>query len=122
MERVVYELIDGRYWDTGKAAFMRPDEVDENIERIRLISAEGESDEKYLAKTLEFYGFALGEVAIHASSETIKKELKRLDEEYLTPRTLADLACGDEYAKALWRKHERLAEPLRKRLEELASE
>lgn len=46
----------------------------------------------------------------------IKGQLAALDAKYLTPRTLAGLAVGDEYALEQWRAHEAEAEPFRMRL------
>ena len=43
-------------------------------------------------------------------------ELAALDAEYLTPRTMAGLAVGDEYALEAYRIHEEKAEPWRERL------
>ena len=43
-------------------------------------------------------------------------ELAALDAEFLTPRTLAGLATGDEYAKERFRRHEEQAEVWRVRL------
>lgn len=43
----------------------------------------------------------------------IKGRLAALDAKYLTPRTLAGLAVGDEYALEQWRAHEAEAEPFR---------
>ena len=43
----------------------------------------------------------------------IKGRLAALDAKYLTPRTLAGLAVGDEYALEQWRAHEAEAETFR---------
>lgn len=148
MADIYYRLADGRIWDVQKAAWLDPEEADilmaahnlsiaskteteivpENPDQeaeqwgiIDLISAEGKSDVEYLAKTLAFYDYPLGELVMY-SAKGIKEELQRLDEEYLTPRTLAGLATGDSYAMAQWQEHETKAVPLRQRLEDLESE
>lgn len=46
-------------------------------------------------------------------------QLSELDATYLTPRTLAGLTIGDEYAHEQYSKHESLAAPLRSKLVEL---
>jgi hypothetical protein len=52
----------------------------------------------------------------------IKAELAALDAEYLTPRTLAGLAAGDEVALARVAAHEEKAVPLRAALAEIMEE
>lgn len=148
MADIYYRLADGQIWDVQKAEWLDPeeaeiltaaqnisiasetesDEVPENPDQgveqggiIDLVSAEGKSDVEYLAKTLAFYDYPLGELVMY-STKGIKEELQRLDEEYLTPRTLAGLATGDSYAMTQWQEHETKAVPLRQRLEELESE
>lgn len=49
----------------------------------------------------------------------IEKELARLDAEFFTPRVMANLALGDEYALAQYEKHEAEADPLRRERAEL---
>lgn len=147
--QIFYRLADGQIWDVQHAAWLLPNEAEEleaaqitsaaiesqdtdaileNPEQgadqggiIDLVSAEGNSDVEYLAKTLAFYDYPLGELVMY-SAKGIKEELQRLDNEYLTPRTLAGLATGDQYAIAQWQEHETKAAPLRQRLEELESE
>ena len=131
MQELIYRLADGRLWDVRAAHFMdtasptvisdlgqNPEVSEDNV--VDLISAEGRSDEAYLAKTLEHGGYPLGELAA-LSPKTIKSELARLDAEWLTPRTLAGLSSGDAEALARWQEHERLAAPLRAKLAELAN-
>ena len=127
MADIIYKLADGRLWDVDKAQWIDPamtaDEQGQETPQgdvIKLVSAEGKSDPEYLAKTLAFYDYPLGELAMH-SAKGIKEELKRLDEEYLTPRTLAGLSTGDKEALARWQEHEEKAAPLRERLKELES-
>lgn len=136
MADIFYRLADGRIWDVQKAGWLDSEEAEiltaaQNISItpdspehggiIDLISAEGESDVEYLAITLAFYNYSLGELLMY-STKGIKEELKRLDEEYLTPRTLAGLSTGDAEALARWNEHEVKAQPLRQRLAELESE
>ena len=127
MDDVIYRLADGRLWDVKNARWIEPIMTANEIggetpqgDVIDLVSADGQSDEEYLAKTLAFYDYPLGELAA-ISPKGIKEELARLDAVYLTPRVLAGLATGDEYAAGRWREHEEKADPLRKRLEELES-
>lgn len=148
MANIYYRLADGQIWDVQKAAWVDPEEAEiltaaqnistasetesdvafENPDQIGdqwgiidLVSAEGKSDIAYLAQTLAFYDYPLGELVMY-SSKGIKEELARLDAEYLTPRTLAGLATGDSYAMTKWQEHEQKAIPLRQRLEELENE
>ena len=118
MENVIYRLEDGRLWDTEKGAWTLEKGIGDPREIVPLISASGQSDEAYLAKTLAFYGFPLGELAAF-SEKGIKQELARLDAEYLTPRTLAGLSVNDQEALERYAKHEEKAAPLRARLREL---
>jgi hypothetical protein len=48
--------------------------------------------------------------------DEIPEQLRELDEKYLTPRVLAGIASGDEYALGQWNKHEEEAAPLRAKL------
>jgi hypothetical protein len=50
----------------------------------------------------------------------IKQQLASLDSQYLTPRVLAGLHSGDEYALASVATHKSLAAPLREKLATLA--
>lgn len=119
MEITFYQIGDGRVWDTVSASFIPPEEVPAGIEPLELISAEGDSSEAYLARTLEYYNLPLGELA-ELSAPAIKRELAKLDALYLTPRVLAGLAHGgDSTAQAYYYAHERLAEPLRAKLARL---
>lgn len=149
MTDIYYRLANGAIWDVQKAEWLSPDEasileaahninmVSENSDAdairedqapemeqggiIDLATAEGQSDVAYLAKTLAFYGYPLGELVIY-SVKGIKETLKKLDDEYLTPRTLAGLSTGDTLAISRWQEHEEKAAPLRERLSELAGE
>jgi hypothetical protein len=49
----------------------------------------------------------------------LKDALYSLDARYLTPRVLAGLALGDEYALAQWEAHEAQAAPLREQMSAL---
>lgn len=120
MENIIYRLADGRMWDVAKVCFIDAEEAAACVgaKVIDLVSAEGVSDETYLAKTLAFYGYPMGELAL-LSRKGIHEELARLDAEYLTPRTLAGLGTGDAEALARWNEHEERAIPLRERLAEL---
>ena len=120
---IVYKLADGRLWSVEKADWIdgveaQSSENTDGSEIIPLQSAEGKSDPEYLARTLEFYGYPLGSLALE-NVAGIKEALKALDTEYLTPRTLAGLSVNDETALARWREHEEKAAPLRERLAEL---
>ena len=142
-KNIIYRLADGRLWDvknacwlTDEAGKLNPDHVEvlsddlqdaldrgeletgPEIPVIDLVSASGESDPAYLARTLAFYNYPLGELAA-LSAKGIREELARLDAEYLTPRVLAGLATGDAYAGERWLEHERKAAPLRARLAEM---
>lgn len=55
------------------------------------------------------------EIAVEAKAYVLGN-LAALDSEYLTPRTLAGLVTGDEYALEAYRIHEEKAEPWRDRL------
>ena len=81
MHSVIYELSDGRRWDTDAARFLGSGEpLPDNSTVIPLISAEGQSDEAYLIRTLTFYNYPLGELALLLSKD-IKEELTTLDAE-----------------------------------------
>lgn len=122
MKYAIYQLADGRRWDVETATWLAADAaIPDDADVITLISAEGRSDEKYLAETLEFYGYPLGELAWN-SIPAIKRELANLDAEYLTPRTLGGLAVNDAEAKTRWDEHEAKAAPLRARLAELEAQ
>lgn len=118
MNNTIYCLADGRLWSVADAAFIT--EIPANAEVIKLQNANGESDIFYLAKTLAYYDYPLGEL-VYYSKKGIKEELARLDAEYLTPRTLAGLSMNDPIALARYKEHEILAIPLRERLENLSS-
>ena len=135
-QNIIYRLADGRMWDVAKACWLNnnnvellsegmtelPDngelEIEPEVPVIELASASGEADPAYLAKTLAFYGYPLGELAVY-SVKGIKEELARLDAEYLSPRVLAGLATGDAFAGERWLEHEQKAAPLRATLAEL---
>lgn len=139
MDNIIYRLEDGRLWNVPEAKWTNPaniatllletfseDESEESLAEgrfriIDLVSAEGVSNEKYLAATLAFYDYPLGELAM-LTAKGIQEELDRLDAEYLTPRILAGLATGDKFALSQWHEHEEKAAPLRKRFEELEAD
>ena len=76
-QNLFYRLADGRLWDVRKARWVsqsdaapygEPDAASpENALPvdclINLVSASGQSDEAYLARTLKFYDYPLGELA-----------------------------------------------------------
>lgn len=143
MRDIIYKLADGRLWHASRGEFVtkpvmaaeagEPGEGESaGLEAaapadgagamiIDLVSAEGRSDEKYLAETLESLNLPLGEM-VWISITGLKRELEKLDAEYLTPRTLAGLAVQDAYALEKWREHEEKAAPLRERINELEEE
>lgn len=118
MEYIVYQLADGRYWDTQNAAYV--DVPQEGRSIVPLYANGHPAGEAYLLRTLRFYGFPLGGLA-NQCPEAIKEQLAALDAQYLTPRVLAGLATGDDYAAAQWATHETKAAPLREKLAELES-
>lgn len=118
MEDIVYQLADGRYWDTQNVAYV--DAPQEGCSIVPLYANGHPAGEDYLIRTLRFYDFPLGVLA-NQCPEAIKEQLAALDAQYLTPRVLAGLATGDEYAAAQWSAHEAEAIPLRERLAELES-
>lgn len=119
MEDIVYQLADGRYWDTQSAAYI--DTLPDGAAVIPLYANGYPAGEAYLLRTLRFYGFPLGGLA-NQCPEAIKEQLAALDAQYLTPRVLAGLATGDDYAAAQWATHETKAAPLREKLAELEAE
>ena len=119
MEDIVYQLADGRYWDTQNAAYV--DVPQEGRSIVPLYANGHPAGEDYLLRTLRFYNFPLGVLA-NQCPEAIKEQLVVLDAQYLTPRVLAGLATGDEYAATQWAAHEAEAAPLRERLAELENE
>lgn len=119
MKYAIYQLADGRRWDTKRAQWLREDApLPPDGELIMLATADGESDVPYLIRTLEFYKYPLGDLA-WSSPRALKEELAELDADYLPPRTLADLVKGDPIAQERWDEHERKAKPLRERIAEL---
>lgn len=122
-KNIIYRLSDGRLWSVARACWLEgeQDAVDEGARLVTLVNADGESDEAYLARSLEFYGFPLGELA-GMRPEGIRAELQKLDGEYLTARTLAGLATGDAEALARWQSHEEKAAPLRELLRQCEAE
>ena len=126
---IVYKLGNGRLWSVREGCFVNEAALAEGgdggaplgrggAEIIALRSAEGDEGVDYLARTLEAYGFPMGELALK-TPEGVKRELAALDAEWLTPRTLAGLSRGDAEAQERWLAHEAKAEPLRARLAEL---
>lgn len=113
MERKIYQIGDGRLWDTEAAAFIET--APEGIELVELVSADGPADEACLARALNFYGYPLGELA-DSIPEALLAQLAELDAEWLSPRTLGALATGDAAALARWQEHEALAAPIRAKL------
>ncbi|MBD5608316.1 MAG: hypothetical protein HDQ93_05635 [Desulfovibrio sp.] len=64
MRRVIYELSDGRRWDTAAVRFLGSGEPNpDNSTVTPLISGEGLSDEAYLIRTLTFYNYPKGSLA-----------------------------------------------------------
>lgn len=116
MNTIIYQLSDGRYWDTQSAAYI--DVPQEGSSIVPLYANGHPAGEDYLIRTLRFYGYPLGELA-EKCPEAIREQLNVLDEKYLTPRILAGLATGDAYAAEQWAAHEREAAPLRQKLAEL---
>lgn len=116
MDNIVYQLADDRLWSVPHAAYV--DKAPEGAQVIQLVSAEGDGSEGYLLRTLKYYGYPLGEL-VEKDPDSIKAALKKLDEQYLTPRMLANLARSDEYALKLWQAHEEAAAPLRESLAKL---
>lgn len=140
MRDIIYKLADGRLWQASRGEFIAnpvmaaadgpgdgqsagqdaaapQDGADAMI--IDLASAEGRSDETYLAETLMAGGWPLGEL-MELNAAAIRRELTRLDEAHLTPRVLAGLAQGgDPVAQAHWLAHEVKAAPLREKLRAL---
>ena len=127
LPNIIYGLADGRMWNVPRASFLSTAEkarleaepaAPGAYDLIELVSASGESDEAYLLRTLDFYGYPFGALRPFNEQE-IKRELEWLDAEYLTPRTLAGLATGDAEALARWQAHEQAAAPLRAKLARL---
>ena len=118
MEDIVYQLADGRYWDVQSAKYVYVPQEGRSV--VPLYANGHPAGEDYLIATLRFYGFPLGILASQCP-EAIKEQLAALDAQYLTPRVLAGLATGDEYAAEQWAAHEAEAAPLRENLAELES-
>lgn len=118
----IYYLIgngeSSRIWSVAEAEYVTRDELPEGAELTRLETAEGVSDESYLADTLEFYGWPPGILALK-NVQGIKRRLAELDAEYLTSRTLAGIGANDPQALARWNEHEEKAIPLREKLAQL---
>lgn len=112
----IYRLSDGSLWDIGQGRYV--EDVPSGFEVLDLARADGPADEEYLIRTLEFYNYPLSELATK-SPKAIREQLASLDAQYLTPRVLAAMTTGDEYALEQWRIHEEKAAPLRTRLAEL---
>jgi hypothetical protein len=75
---IIYQLVDGRCWDVGKAAY-----TDKNIEDlykeamiVPLYSNGRPAGEDYLIRTLLFYQFPLGDLSnkVETSSDEIVSE------------------------------------------------
>lgn len=112
---IVYCTSD-KYWDVDSASYVS--KVDSNKMIVKLFYNNELADEAYLIKTLEFYGYPLGELT-EKSEKGILEALKALDNKYLTPRILAGISTGDEFALQQWQNHETEAEPLRQKLQTL---
>ena len=76
MDKIIYKLADGRMWNVNAARWIDPamtlsaDEQSGNGgDIINLISADGKSDVKYLAETLAYYDYPLGEVVMYSEKE-----------------------------------------------------
>lgn len=117
LEGIIYKLGDGRMWDTTEAKWIT--EVPPGRNPLELYDSGQPATEKYLIECLEFYHFPFGEL-LDKSVVGLKEALAKLDDTYLTPRTMAGLALGtDEIAKQAWNEHEKLAIPLREALAKL---
>ena len=57
--------------------------------------------------------------ALKAEKDSIDKQLFELDKKHLTPRILAGIGKGDEYANEQFEAHETAAIPLRERMQEI---
>ena len=118
----IYRLSDGRLWDCQQAKWIDEPQaasLDETgYEITDLANADGAANVQSLVASLKVYGYPLGELAL-LSVSGIKELLAKLDEEYLTPRTLAGLSVNDSEALSRWNEHEKLAQPLREKLKEL---
>lgn len=111
-EELVYK-VQGKYWDVELAEYVSVPASGKEV--VELFANGLPADEAYLAQTLAFYGYPLGELVM-LSPQGIKEKLAALDAEYLTPRVLAGLATGDAYALERWQEHEAQAAPLREGL------
>lgn len=112
-----YRIAGARYWSVDDASFVS--EKDATGDVIFLTDNGGFLGEEALADLLYSYGYSLGELA-DKSELAIKTELARLDDEYLTRRTLLDLYNDNDVAKARAMEHEVKAAPLREKLRALA--
>lgn len=72
----IYILQNGDMWNCGKAEYVTELEAGDYV--IYLISAEGRSDELYLAQTLLALGYPLGALASYFFEEPEEEDLSRL--------------------------------------------
>lgn len=113
LQDIIYQLDNGRYWCVQKASYI--DTPQEGKTVIPLYADGKPAGEQYLLRTLRFYGYPLGELSKN-DEQGIIDALADLDAQYLTPRVLAGLATGDQYAAGQWAEHETEARPLREKL------
>ncbi|UQZ88532.1 hypothetical protein C4J81_04650 [Deltaproteobacteria bacterium Smac51] len=110
-------IADGRIWGFKEARWLDRTEMPDEDMMVELRHNDQVAGLDYLRETIRFYGGDLGELATDKERAIeIKSELDALDAEYLTPRILANLAVGDEYALARKAEHEAKAAPLRHQL------
>ena len=117
-----YHIVsDDSYWSTAGASFVAGESIPPDVNPETEITDLPNLDE--LRVCLRFYKLKLGELATPDDrAAEIRAELNALDEEYLTPRVLAGLATGDEYALGRLAAHEERAVPLRAALAEITGE
>mgnify|MGYP000009547400 FL=1 len=118
LQNIIYQLEDGRYWCVQKASYIDTPQEERTV--IPLYADGKPAGEEYLIRTLRFYGYPLGELS-KKDEQGILDALAALDAKYLTPRVLAGLATGDQYAAGQWAEHETEAGPLREKLAALRS-
>lgn len=118
LQDIIYELEDGRYWCVQEASYIDTPKEEQTV--IPLYADGKPAGEEYLIRTLRFYGYPVGELS-KKDKQGILDALAALDAKYLTPRVLAGLATGDQYATGQWAEHETEAGPLREKLAELRS-
>lgn len=75
--KLIYELADGRRWDTEEAAWLSG-AAPANATIVSLRAANGQSDIYYLARTLYFYYLPLGELREY-SIDAIRDDIRELE-------------------------------------------